>query len=197
MALARRYVEKDFYTEEEYLAWEETAIEKSEYINGQFRAMSGGSEAHATLPMNIGAELRAALRGRGCRVLSSDMKVHAAGAMYYPDVTVVCGPSRYHGRSNSVLTNPVLIVEILSPSTETKDRGEKFLHYQQIDSLHSYLLVSQDESRVELFSRGENGHWDYTQASGLESSLPIPALSISLTLADVYDQIHCEEIFGE
>ena len=154
MAVARQYVEKDFYTEEEYVTWEEDAIEKSEYIDGEIRAMSGGSEPHASIPMNIGGELRTALRGRGCRVLSSDMKVWAAGVYYYPDLSVVCGPSIYRGRNKHTITNPLVVVEVLSPSTESEDRGEKFIRYQQIETLRSYLLVGQTEPRVELFERG-------------------------------------------
>ncbi len=190
MALARQYVEKDFYTEEEYLAWEETAVEKSEYVDGQIRAMSGGSEPHASIPVNIGAELRTALRGRGCRVLSSDMKVWAAGVYYYPDLSVVCGPSTYRGGNKHTITNPVLVVEVLSPSTESKDRGEKFIRYQQIETLRSYLLVSQTEPRVELFERGENGHWDYTMVAGTDSTIDVPSLDITLTLAEIYDQVN-------
>ncbi len=189
MALARQHVEKDSYTEEDYLAWEEDALEKSEYADGQIWAMSGGTEPHAVLPVNIGAELRAALRGRGCRVMSSDIKVWTAGAYYYPDLTVVCGPSQHRRRSRSIVTNPILVVEVLSPSTEKKDRGEKFMRYQQIDTLKSYLIVSQDEPRIEQFSRTEAGPWLYTPVSGLEGVLDIPALSISLKLADIYDQI--------
>lgn len=189
MALARQYVEKDFYTEAEYLALEETAVEKSEYVDGQIQAMSGGSEPHASIPVNIGGELRTALRGRGCRVLSSDMKIRAAGVYYYPDLSVVCGPSTYRGRSKYTVTNPLVVVEVLSPSTESKDRGEKFIRYQQIDTLRSYLLVSQTEPRVELFERGENGHWDYTMVAGLDSMIALPSLEITLALSEIYDQV--------
>ena len=189
MALPQRYVEKEFYTEEEYLTLEEDALHKSEYVNGVIRAMSGGTEEHATIPMSVGAALWNALRGRNCRVMSSDMKIWTAGAMYYPDISVVCGPSQFHGRGRTVISNPILIVEVLSPSTEDKDRGEKFLRYQQIETLMSYLLVSQNAPRVEQFSRGESGHWDCTAVSGLESILHIPTLSVTLALADIYDQI--------
>lgn len=189
MALARQYVEKDFYTEAEYLALEETAVEKSEYVDGEIRAMSGGSEPHAFIPVNIGGELRTALRGRGCRVLSSDMKIWAAGVYYYPDLSVVCGPSTYRGRSKYTVTNPILVVEVLSPSTESKDRGEKFIRYQQIETLRSYLLVSQTEPRVELFERGENGHWDYTMVVGLDSMIALPSLGVTLALSEIYDQV--------
>ncbi len=197
MALARQYVEKDFYTEEEYLAWEETAIEKSEYVDSEIRAMSGGSEPHASIPVNIGAELRAALRGRGCRVLSSDMKVWAAGAFYYPDLSVVCGPSTYRGGNKHIITNPVLVVEVLSPGTESKDRGEKFIRYQQIETLRSYLLVSQTEPRVELFERGENGHWDYTLIAGLDSGVAVPLLGVTLALSEIYDQVDFSNAIGD
>lgn len=189
MALARHYIEKDFYSEEEYLTWEQDAVEKSEYVDGQIRAMSGGSEPHAGIPVNIGSELRAALRGRGCRVLSSDMKVWTAGAFYYPDLTVVCGPSQYRGRNRHTITNPIVVVEVLSPSTEAKDRGEKFIRYQQIATLQAYLLVSQTEPLVEIFSKGENGHWDYEAVTGLESMIAIPSLEITLALSEVYDQV--------
>ena len=189
MALARQYIEQERYTEAQYLAWEETAVEKSEYVDGEIRAMSGGSEPHALIPTNISSELRTALRGRGCRVLSSDMKVWTSGAFYYPDLSVVCGPSAYRGRNKHTITNPIVVIEVLSPSTEPKDRGEKFIRYQQIETLRSYLLVSQTEPRVELFERGENGHWDYSLVAGLENSVMIPSVNVTLALSEVYDQV--------
>ena len=189
MALARQYIEQGCYTEEQYLAWEETAAEKSEFVDGKIRAMSGGTEPHASIPVNIGGELRAALRGRGCRVLSSDMKVWTANAFYYPDLSVVCGPSTYRGRNKHTITNPVVVVEVLSPSTEPKDRGEKFIRYQQIDTLRSYLLVSQAEPRVELFERGENGQRIYSTVTGLENAITLPSLGVTLALSEIYDQV--------
>lgn len=190
MALPQRYVEKDFYTEDEYLAWEEDALYKSEYVDGQIRAMSGGTDDHGTIAVNIASELRVALRGRGCRVMSSDVKVRVPkGSFRYPDVSVVCGPSHYHGKGRSVITNPVLVVEVLSGSTEATDRGAKLLEYQGIDSLMAYLIVSQKTPLVEQFARGEGAHWDYQAVEGLEGSLTIPALGVTLALAEVYDQI--------
>ena len=189
MALARQYIEKASDTEEEYLLWEETAVEKSEYVDGQIRVLSGGSEPHASIPMNIGALLWNGLRGRGCRVLSSNMKVWAADAFYYPDLSVVCGPSAYRGRNKQTIMNPLAVVEVLSPSTESKDRGEKFIRYQQIETLRSYLLVSQMEPRIELFERGENGHWDYTTVAGLDRTTTAPSIDITLALSGIYDQV--------
>ncbi len=192
MALARQFVEQDRYTEEQYLDLEETAVEKSEYIDGEIRAMSGGSEPHATIPINIGGELRTALRGHGCRVMSADMKIWAANAFYYPDLSVVCGPSIYRNGNKHIITNPVVVVEVLSPGTEPKDRGEKFIRYQQIETLQSYLLVSQTEPRVELFERGENGHWDYILIAGLKNAIEVPSLGVTLALSEIYDQVDFE-----
>ncbi|MBV9849180.1 MAG: Uma2 family endonuclease [Armatimonadetes bacterium] len=194
MALPQRYVEKDFYTEDEYLRWEEDAPYKSEYVRGEIRAMSGGTDYHNAICMNIGSALVVALRGRGCLVMSPDMKVRTMdGVMRYPDVTVVCGPRQFHGRGRSVITNPLLVVEVLSDSTEGTDRGEKFLEYQAIPSLTDYLLVSQRTALVEHYARGQSDHWNYQAVRGLNSKLIIPSLSVTLTLADIYDQID----FGE
>ncbi len=181
--------QKWLYTEDEYLALEEKAEEKSEYVYGDIRPMSGGTPYHGALAMNLGAALTAALRGRGCLVMSSDVKVRAAGQMYYPDVSVTCGPQGYHGGNRTVITNPLLVAEVLSSDTERKDRGEKFHNYLAVESLAVYLLVGQDEPRIEQFSRAEAGSWYYTLVSGLEGVLDIPALSVSLNMADIYDQI--------
>ena len=197
MALARQFIEPSHYTEAQYLAWEETAVEKSEYVDGEIRAMSGGSVPHASIPINIGGELRTALRGRSCRVLSSDMNVWAAGALYYPDLSVVCGPITYRNGNKHIITNPIVVVEVLSPSTEPKDRGEKFIRYQQIETLRSYLLVSQTEPRVELFERGENGHWDYSMVAGLENAVEISSLGVTLVLSEVYDQVDFADALNE
>jgi len=193
MAVAEREVviraQEGFYTEGEYLALEEAADERHEYVRGRINLMSGGTDNHGIVSVNITAELRAALRSRGCAVMPSDVKVRAADEMYYPDASVVCGTRHYYGRNRTVITNPLLIAEVLSPSTEGKDRGEKFRNYLTLESLSVYLLASQNEPRVEQFSRSEGGDWQYTVAEGLDSVLVIPALSIELKLVDVYDQV--------
>lgn len=193
MAIAEREIapqtQKRLYTEDEYLALEERAEEKSEYVDGEIRLMPGGTDHHGALAMNLGSALIVALRGRGCLVMSSDVKVRAARQMYYPDLSVTCGPRQFFSGNRTVITNPLLVAEVASPSTESKDRGEKFHNYIAIESLSAYLLVSQNEARAELFSRGERGHWDYTIAEGMEGVLPIPALGVALALADVYAEI--------
>jgi Uma2 family endonuclease len=194
MALPQRSVEEDFYTEEEYLAREVDALTKSEYVRGQIHAMSGGTDDHATIAMSVGSALLAALRERGCRVMSSDMKVRTAqGVMRYPDVSVVCGPREYNGRGKRVITNPVLVVEMLSDSPEKTDRGEKLLEYQTMPSLTDYMIVSQHELLVQHYARAEAGHWDYQAVQSIDATFNVPSLNITLALADIYDQIE----FGE
>ena len=196
MAIAERELapptHKRLYTEEEYLAREAAAPEKSEYINAEIRPMSGGTYYHGAISGHLITALNVALSDTECVATSSDVKVRAAGNMFYPDVSVVCGAPVYHGRSRVVITNPILIAEVLSPSTSGVDRGEKMRDYLQIETLEVYLLVTQNEPRVEMFSRREDGGWNYDTISGLEASLSIPALSISLKLADIYRRVPFE-----
>ena len=157
MALAERYLpleEKTSYTEDEYFEFERLSFGRWEYVGGEIRAMSGGTANHSTIAVNVAAALRAALLFNGCRVFGSDMRVHTGdGVNTFPDVSVVCGPlSFYRGRSDT-LANPLLIVEVLSDSTEPYDRAAKFRHYQTIPALTDYLLVSQHEARAELYTR--------------------------------------------
>ena len=180
---------KQFYTEEEYLVREDAAEERSEYINGEIRLMSGGTDDHNLISGNVSAELRAILRRRDCRVYGSDMKVYGGGAMRYPDVSVVRGPRIYHGANRTVVCNPLLIAEVLSPSTEKTDREAKFRNYSAISTLQVYLLISQNTPRVEMYLRGENENWDYSEVLGLDAVLNIPTLSISLPLSEIYDLI--------
>ena len=188
MALAHHYqpLEKDCYTEDEYLAFERTSIGHWEYVNGEIRAMSGGTASHSMIAMNIGATLRAALLPRGCRVFGSDMKVHTGdGINTFPDVAVVCGPLEFYRGRTDLITNPILIVEVLSDSTEPYDRGEKFRHFQTIPTLTDYLLVSQRENRVELFTRRED-HWEYRAVTGLTSTVHLPSIETTIAFSDIY-----------
>ena len=135
MAIAERELaasaHTQFYMEEEYLEREDAAEERSEYVNGELQPMSGGTDDHAFISGNVSSTLRAVLRGRDCRVYSSDMKIYADGAMRYPDVSIVQGPRIYYGGNRTVVSNPLLIAEVLSPSTEKKGQGRK------VSQLHS------------------------------------------------------------
>ena len=152
--------------------------------------MSGGSIDHSAVSVNVSTALKNALRGRDCQVLSSDMKVRTPDNTFrYPDVSVVCGTPAFHGRSRSVITNPLVLVEVLSDSTALTDREEKLHEYQMLDSLQHYLLVSQHKARIEVYTRTEDGHWVYQTVDGLQGTLGLSALSVTLALADIYDQI--------
>ena len=188
MALAHQYqyVEKDVYTEDEYFEFERCSLGRWEYVNGEIRAMSGGTANHSTISSNVIRVLGNALVPRGCRVLGSDMKVHTGdGINTFPDVSAVCGTLAFHRGRTDIITNPLLIVEVLSDSTGAYDRDEKFRHYQTIPTLTDYLLVAQDEARVMLYTRHED-HWHYRDVTGLSSTVYLPSVETTLALSDVY-----------
>lgn len=175
-------------TEAEYLQLERESDIKHEYINGVVYAMSGGSETHIRISGNTFAALHSALRGGDCSAYTADMRVRAASTFAYPDVSVVCGEAQFiPGESIATLMNPVLLVGVLSPSTEAFDRGRKFNAYRQLDSLRDYLLIAQDVMRVELFSRTDEDKWLLTVVE--RGSVLLPSLNMSLGLADVYERV--------
>lgn len=152
------------YTYEEYLAYERDSALKHEYEDGEIVAMAGGSRRHNALALRVGAALDAARRS-GCVAFQSDQRVRvlATGKAAYPDATMVCGPIEGDPAdpSGATISNPTLIVEVLSPSTEDEDRGNKWQHYQLIPSLREYVLVSQAGPRVECYRRLDSGGWEY------------------------------------
>ena len=175
---------------EEYLTIERRAEYKSEYVDGVMYAMAGGSERHNLIAGNLVTELNIQLRKAPCRVYPSDLKVRVPNSkrFFYPDVSVVCGDTRFADDERDVVLNPVLIVEVLSESTAAFDRGKKFQSYQQIESLQEYLLVSQDEYVVEHYLRQGDGHWLYTKVSGLEEAVILPGLKSQLALSEIYSK---------
>ena len=183
-------VAQTYLTPEEYLAFERKATTKHEYLNGQIVAMSGASFAHNFLTMNVANQLYNQLIGGECQVAASDMRVKATqtGSYFYPDVVVVCGEPRAEDDTFDTLLNPTLIVEILSPSTETYDRGEKFEHYQQIASVKDYILISQDKVHIEHYCRQETG-WLQTEFAELEDVLSLRSIDCELRLQDVYRRV--------
>ena len=156
------------YSYAEYLAYERDSERKHEFDDGEIIAMAGGSRRHNALALRIGAALDAA-RKPGCVAFQSDQRIRvlATGRATYPDVSMVCGPIEGDPAdpSSSTITNPTLLVEVLSPTTEPYDRGDKWQQYQLIPSLHEYLLVSQEESRVERYRRLPSGAWEYVDVT--------------------------------
>lgn len=178
-------------TVQEYLALERSSETRREFFRGQVFAMSGASRAHNIIALNIGTRFNLQLKDRDCEAYVSDMrvKVDTTGLYTYPDVVVVCDEPQFEDAEFDTLLNPLLIVEVLSKSTESYDRGKKFEHYRQLKSLTAYVLVSQDHPHIECFSRGTDGIWQLTEATGLDAAIHIPALDCRLTLAEVYAKV--------
>ena len=178
------------YTVQEYLAFEQTSPEKHEYDDGEILAMAGGSPSHALIATNIAGELRNRLRGTPCNAYGSDLRVRVSGRpkYVYPDVTVICGPVAYDAEDPAPrsVTNPKLIVEVLSPRTEGYDRGEKFDRYRGIESLQEYVLVAQHAPRLEVFLRRPDGTWLLTPVTGATAVARLASLEVDLPLEEVY-----------
>lgn len=177
-------------TPEEYLAADRAAEFKSEYFDGQAYAMSGGTLLHSLLATRLVTELNNALVGRRCSVFNSDARVRATASTYvYPDISVVCAQPQVDGKHQDILLNPTLIVEVLSGSTESHDRGLKFARYRQIASLEEYVLVAQFEPRVEIFLRQPDNHWLLSEYFGLESTISFESLGIDLRVSHLYQDV--------
>ena len=175
-------------TEEEYLALDRTNAFRSEYIDGEMLAMSGGSDKHSLIAGRLATECNNKLAGRKCFVFNSDMRVRigSSGAYVYPDLSIVCGERQIEGKGRDILLNPAVIVEVLSPSTEYLDRGRKFDLYREIPSLNDYLLVRSDCPNVSLYSRQHDNSWLFREATGVGDFLAVPSLSITLELSQIY-----------
>jgi Uma2 family endonuclease len=178
-----------FYTIEEYREREYESDTRHEYYAGQVFAMAGGTPAHSEISANVISALKTQLRGRGCRTYTSDLRVNINAYEFYPDVTVVCGEPQFTGRRADALTNPTLIVEVLSSSTEAYDRSEKFDVYSLCSSVQEYILVAQDRARVERYLRQPDGTWNLALAQGLEGLLQLDSIGCELRLAEVYENI--------
>ena len=175
---------------EEYLAAEREAATRSEYFNGQVYAMAGASREHNQITFNIAGGLHAQLRGHPCVAYVNDMrlKVNETGLYAYPDVMALCGEPHFEDSAADTLTNPSVIIEVLSESTERYDRGDKFAHYRRLASLRDYVLVSQRRPRLEHYTRrGED--WVLREIDGLDAVLRLPDIGCELPLADIYDKL--------
>ncbi|MEM8962639.1 MAG: Uma2 family endonuclease [Acidobacteriota bacterium] len=177
-------------TVDEYLAFERSAETRHELIDGVLVAMSGGTRAHNRITGNIFATLHSQTRHHGRRPYIADMRLRVAntGLFTYPDIVVTCGDEAVED-DGMLLTDATLIVEVLSKSTEAYDRGEKWARYRRLPSLTDYLLVAQDQIRIERFSRAEGETWVFSEASTLDAVIELGTIGSRLALADVYDGI--------
>ncbi len=183
--------EKTYISPEEYLAMEEQAEHKSEYFNGETFAMVGASYNHNIITGNFFASLNVSLEKSACTAFTSDMRlqVKANGLYTYPDAMVVCGKPEFAAGRNDTITNPILIVEVLSPSTKNYDRGQKFMLYRDIETLVDYVLVDQDRPHVEYFHRLDDGRWLLTEFNTTDATLQLEALQLELPITRIYQKV--------
>jgi Uma2 family endonuclease len=180
------------FTPKEYLSLERFSEIRHEYLDGFVYAMAGESPEHSTICFNLAGSLHGQLNGTPYRGFSPNMKVRAGkkGLYAYPDLMVVCGDPAFHDKQRDVITNPTVIFEVLSRSTEAYDRGEKFLRYRtEIETLQDYILVSQDQPRIEHFSRQPDGTWSQAEVNGLAEILSLTSIDCRIALEDVYSRI--------
>ena len=184
-----------FLTPKQYLEIEEKAKFKSEYWDGQMYARAGGTPRHSEAGTRFAASVINRL-GDGCGVFNSDLRLRDSedGLYTYPDISIVCGEPEY-GESHT-LTNPTVLVEVLSPSTEASDRGFKFERYQHLESLREYVLISQEKPRVETYLRQPDGSWRYQSVEGLHTSVTLRSIGIEVPLSEIYRGITFRDWFA-
>ena len=185
---------KKVFSPIEYLAMEEVADYKSEYFNGQIFAMSGGTPDHSTVAVNIAGALNRLLAPRPCRVFNSDMRLNVErnGLYTYPDVMVICGKIELVKRRNDTVTNPVLIVEVLSESTRDYDRGMKFNQYKQVSTLQEYVVVESENPRVECYRRGADDQWVVEMIDDLSATVRLASVACEISLHEIYRKVSWE-----
>jgi Uma2 family endonuclease len=176
---------------QEYLELERKAEFRSEYYRGEMFTMSGGSPRHSLIKVNLGSELIHQLKGCPYVAYGSDLRIRvSATELYtYPDASVVCGKLEFDDERGDTILNPDLIAEVLSDSTEAYDRGRKFDHYRRLESLREYLLVSQDEPKLEQFSRNDDGTWTLSVFDKMNEEVVLASLGITLSVAEIYDKV--------
>ena len=182
-------------TPQEYLAIERNAEYKSEYFDGEMFAMAGASKRHNLIVTNIVRELSLQLKGRPCEVYSSDMrvKVSETGLYTYPDVVVMCGEAQFDDSQLDTLLNPIVIIEVLSKSTQGYDRSEKFAHYRMLETLAEYILVVQKMYLIEHYVRQPDNQWLLSEARNLQNVIQLPSIKCTLALSEVYDKVQIDE----
>ncbi len=184
---------RTYLTPEEYIALERKATLKSEYLSGEIFAMSGASDTHNLITINMATALYNQLSDRGCRIYASDMRVGiSAGVSYfYPDIAVTCDKPRFEDDVFDTLINPQVIIQVLSDSTAGYNRGEKFIRYRQSESLQEYTLISQDQVLVEHYLR-QGERWILSEFSTLEDVLPLASIEAELPLRQIYRFVEFE-----
>ena len=191
---------RPYFTVAQYLAIERKSKDRHEFLDGEIYAMAGESGEHGDISVNVVTSVAYQLRGKPCRARTIDTKVRSGpnpdagdsskGLYSYPDIVVICGEPQYHDEFRDIVLNPTAIVEVLSKSTESFDRGEKFNRFQTWNpTLRDYILVSQNQPLIEHFSKQPDGTWTYLRILGLDGNLTIPSIQCTLKLSEVYDRV--------
>ncbi|MGI8668644.1 MAG: Uma2 family endonuclease [Aridibacter sp.] len=181
---------KEHFTDKDYLEFERNADTKHEFRNGKIVAMAGASDMHNVISSNIYGEIYIKLKGSECRPFSSDMRVKAeTGSYFYPDIVITCGEREFEDEENDVLINPKVIVEVLSKSTKLKDRNEKFDSYLKLESLTDYVLVEQNEMRIEHYFRTDENEWKFRLLENAEDELVFNSINCKVFLNEIYTEV--------
>jgi len=181
-------------TPDEYLKFERESEIKHEYLDGEIFAMAGASKSHNRIQATVTGMLYTQFVGRPYESFGSDQRVKVDATFYtYPDISVVCGEAEFDESELDTLLNPIVIIEILSPSTEIYDRGKKFQRYRELDSLQEYVLIAQDSMRIEHYLR-QGEKWILTDARGSDALVALPSITCALKLSDVYAKVDFEDI---
>lgn len=174
----------------DYLAAEAESQERLEFLDGAILAMAGGSAAHVTISGNVIGIFYARLRGTPCYPLSSDARIRTSETDYvYADATLVCGTAEFTTEEPIALQNPTVVVEVLSPSTEARDRGEKFAGYRSLPSVQEILFVAQVFAAVDHYRRGPNNTWILTALEGMDAVVEMESVGLKLPLAELYERV--------
>ncbi|MGI8468302.1 MAG: Uma2 family endonuclease [Pyrinomonadaceae bacterium] len=184
------YKKAEITTDAEYLEFERAAKRKHEFIGGEIAAMAGASERHNIIASNLFLGLGLQARKNSCRTFASDMRVKAKqGNYYYPDIVISCGERNFEDGKRDVLLNPKVVVEMLSKSTKLKDRNEKFDSYTVLETITDYILIEQDETRVEHYTRAEGEDWRLRVLREPEEILNLASINCQISLAEIYNEV--------
>jgi Uma2 family endonuclease len=180
-----------YISEKDYLETERLALEKHEYYKGEVFAMSGASIAHNKIFSNSFLDIGNQLKGKNCQPYGSDLRIHIPKntLFTYPDISIICGEVATTDDKFDTITNPSVIIEILSSSTRNYDKGEKFTLYREIDSLQEYILIDSERIIVEKFIRNADNSWQLTEYKTIEQSFSITTVGIEMHLLDIYDGV--------
>lgn len=187
--------EKGYYTPEEYLELEANSQERHEYIDGKIIIMPGGTTNHSQITLNLGGALNFILKRQPYRVFTTDQRLWIPNKRIYtyPDIIILKSPLTYQENRKDIVINPLVIVEVLSKSTQNYDRDDKFAAYRTIPSFQEYILIDQYKIHVEQFSKTDNNKWLFSDYNDINDTLNLIAVPVSVSLADIYDQVDFEE----